>query len=146
MAWGGKRVGAGRKPKPKAEPARFAPPTTNDQSPIEEFDAPDSLTLEERQVWLKQAPHAFKSRTLTRSTALAFERYCRMVAREAIEAKSSAAEGPNHRGLRKEINTLELQFLLTASGRPLAEAPAEASVDEDDQFFGGPVGIVARGA
>lgn len=110
-----------------------APPSSSDpateMAPIEEFDAPDSLTFDERQVWLRQAPHAFRNRTLTKATAVAFERYCRMVARESIEARSSAAEGPNHRGLRREINALELQFLLSPNGRPMVEPmPASPAV------------------
>src|SRR5687768_17496103 len=98
-------------------------PTTNEPSPIEEFDAPDALTLEERAVWLAQAPHAFVNRTLTRATALSFERYCKAVVWERKEAESSARGGPNHRGLLKQINAYELQFLLTPSGKAMADAP-----------------------
>src|SRR5687767_7469748 len=104
MPRGGRRIGAGRKPKvpkvkglgavgvskPGGKPG--APisnvPTTNGESPIEEFDAPDDLAVEERAVWLKQAPHAFKNRTLTRARAMAFERYCKVVVLERNEAKS----------------------------------------------------------
>ena len=118
----------------------LAPPTTNGQSPIEEFDAPDSLTKDERDVWLKQAPHAFKARTLTHATAMAFERYCRVVVQEAAEAKSSGMGGANHRGLLKQINTYELQFGLVPNGKPMAPvlpAAANPAEDEDDAFFGG---------
>jgi hypothetical protein len=114
----------------------IAPPTTNLPSPIEEFDAPDDLTAEERAVWLKQAPHAFRARTLTPGTALAFERYCKVVVLERHEAKSSGVSGSNHRGLLKQINAYELQFMLTPCGKPLIEAAAPKQ-DEDDAFFGG---------
>ena len=156
MPRGGARVGAGRKPLPRDEMGRIirhpssppvdaslrraiTPPTTNGDSPIEEFDAPDSLTKEERDVWLKQAPHAFKARTLTPATAMAFERYCRVVVLEAAEAKSSGMGGANHRGLLKQINAYELQFCLVPSGKPLVAAPAGAAPAEDDDeaFFGG---------
>jgi hypothetical protein len=100
-------------------------PPAHELPPIEAFEAPDSLTSEERQIWVTQAPFAFENRTLTKASALAFERYCRMVAKEVIESKSSAAEGPNHRGLRREINALEFQFRLTPNGRPMVE-PAGA--------------------
>lgn len=141
MGRGGRRAGAGRKPKnPTA--ARVlkhpsVPPTTNDPSPIEEFDAPDDLTMEERSVWMKQAPHAFANRTLTRASAMAFERYCKVVVMERKEAESSARGGANHRGLLKQINTYELQFLLTPSGKamPMVDNPA-GSRDADDEFFG----------
>jgi hypothetical protein len=112
-------------------------PTTNAPlAPIEEFDAPDDLTAEERAVWLKQAPHAFSQRTLTRATALAFERYCKIVVLERNEAKSSGVGGANHRGLLKQINAYELQFMLTPAGKPMTE-PVKAAVDDDDAFFGG---------
>lgn len=127
-------------PPASGRPGTIAPPTTNGESPIEEFDAPDSLTTDERHVWLKQAPHAFKARTLTHGTAMAFERYCRVVVLEASEAKSSGVGGPNHRGMLKQINAYELQFCLVPNGKPLAPAvPASgtAAEDEDDKFFGG---------
>lgn len=144
MGWGGKRKGAGKKPKPKPvgdPPARVlahpSVPTTDEPSPIEEFDAPDSLTTEERNVWLKQAPQAFAQCTLTRATAQAFERYCRMVVQELYESRSSAANGPNHRGLRKEIAQLEKDFRLAPSGKPLFVPKAEqeqAPVSKLDRF------------
>lgn len=116
-------------------------PTTNPTSPIEEFDAPDDLTADERAVWLKQAPHAFAHRTLTRATALAFERYCKIVVLERNEAKSSAVGGANHRGLLKQINAYELQFMLTPAGKPMLEPAKPVEQDEDDAFFGGPRAI-----
>jgi len=144
MARGGRRVGAGRKPKPRGgnEPARIlahpSVPTTNQLSPIEEFDAPDDLMADERAVWLKQASHAFKNRTLTRATALAFERYCKVVVLERNEAKSSGVGGANHRGLLKQINAYELQFMLIPAGKPMVEPAPVPQQDEDDAFFGGP--------
>lgn len=133
MPRGGRRPGAGRKP--KSLTARVLPhpsvPTTNPQSPIEEFDAPDDLHAEERAIWLKQAPHAFANRTLTRATALAFERYCKVVVLERNEAKSSGMGGANHRGLLKQVNAFELQFMLTPNGRAMPKAPVgEKSASE----------------
>lgn len=140
MPRGGARPGAGRKPKhphlreitaAKVLTPQFAPPTTNPASPVEEFDAPDDLTAEERAVWLKQSPHAFRNRTLTRSTAMSFERYCKSVVWERKEAESSARGGANHRGLLKQINSYELQFGLTASGRPIYEPGAGVAQPEN---------------
>lgn len=142
MPRGGRRIGAGRKRKPKvgSELARIlqhpSVPTTNQTSPIEEFDAPDDLSADERAVWLKQAPHAFANRTLTRATALAFERYCKVVVLERNEAKSSGVGAANHRGLLKQINAYELQFMLTPAGKPMVE-PLTMMQDADDAFFGG---------
>lgn len=146
MGRGGKRVGAGRKPKPKnGTSARVlphpsspvVPPSTNAPVEVEEFDAPNDLTADERAVWLKQAPHAFRNRTLTRGTALSFERYCKVVVLERNEAKSSGMGGPNHRGLLRQINAYELQFMLTPAGKPMLDGPAVPQQDEDEAFFGG---------
>ncbi len=116
-------------------PAKPAVPTTNSVSPIEEFDAPDDLMADERAVWLKQAPHAFASRTLTKASALAFERYCKVVVLERNEARSSGVGGSNHRGLLKQINAYELQFMLAPAGKPMIE-PVAVVQDADDAFFG----------
>lgn len=150
MPRGGARIGAGRKPKPRpadvlqhpssALPTRSAivPPTTNGVSPVEEFDAPDDLTPEERHVWLKQAPHAFKQRTLTRASAMAFERYCKVVVLERNEAKSSGVGGSNHRGMLKLLRDFEIQFVLMPIGKPMPEPPKEMAPaeDPDEAFFG----------
>jgi hypothetical protein len=121
------------------------PPTTNGAPPIEEFDAPDALTIEERRIWMLQAPHAFANRTLTRASALSFERYCRVVVLEQKEADSSGRGGPNHRGLLKQINAYELQFILTPAGKqmPIAHVPVPGA-GEDDAFFGGGRGTSGR--
>lgn len=140
MPRGGRRPGSGRKPKPAAlraidggaahrveayRPVSVVPPSTNsDQAPaVDEFQAPDSLGPDERKVWLRQSPFAFKARTLTPATALSFERYCRMVVLEAAMAVDvEAAGGSNHRGILQRINALELQFMLTPCGKALIDA------------------------
>lgn len=143
MPRGGKRIGAGRKPKNRTATVLKHPsvpsvvPTTNPASPIEEFDAPNDLSIEERAIWLKQAPFAFANRTLTKASALAFERYCKLVVLERNEAKSSGVGGANHRGLLKQINALELQFLLTPSGKAMPSTDTPLTVDDDAEFFGG---------
>ena len=135
MPRGGRRPGSGRKKKSLLAKILAHPsvPTTNPPiGPIvvEEFDAPDDLLAEERAVWLKQAPHAFQNGTLTRASALSFERYCKVVVLERNEAKSSGMGGANHRGLLKQVNQYELQFQLTPAGRPMpaplgSAAPAQ---------------------
>lgn len=129
MGWGGKRRGAGAKRKARVLAHPSVPPTTNGGSPVEEFDAPDDLLKEERDVWLKQAPHAFSNRTLTKPAAMAFERYCKIVVTERALARTEAGSS-DHRGLLKLINDLEKQFGLVpdAKGAPLA--PAVPAQDE----------------
>ena len=145
MPRGGRRIGAGRKPKQKTAKLLQHPsavvPTTNGASPIEEFDAPDDLGADARAIWLKQAPYAFASRTLTRASAMAFERYCEVVVLERNERKSSAVGGPNHRGLLKELRALEERFLLAPLGKAMPTLDAPVSVDEDEAFFGGGAGV-----
>jgi hypothetical protein len=151
MGRGGARPGSGRKPKARLladvlqhHPAVSKPgtlPTTNGLPEIEEFDAPDSLNLEERAVWLKQAPFAFAAGTLVKGTAEAFERYCRVVVAERNEAKSSAVNGANHRGLLRLLRDLEKDFRLTADGKPLAapkkdEAAPASGLSRFRQFTG----------
>lgn len=145
MPRGGRRIGAGRKPKHLTaarvlqHPSTVRPPTTNDPSPVEEFDAPDSLSMDARHVWLKQAPFAFASRTLTKASAMAFERYCETVVLERNERKSSGVGGANHRGLLKELRALEERFLLAPLGKamPMLDAPAANAPEEsDDAYFG----------
>lgn len=115
-----------------------SPPSTNGPAEVEEFDAPNDLAHEERAVWMQQAPHAFRNRTLTRASALSFERYCKVVVLERNEAKSSGMGGANHRGLLKQINSYELQFMLTPAGKPMVDqGPSLPVQNEDDAFFGG---------
>jgi hypothetical protein len=149
MPRGGRRIGAGRKPKNRTASvlqhpsSSVVPPSTNEPSPVEEFDAPNDLAADERAIWLKQAPHAFANRTLTRATALSFERYCKVVVLERNEAKSSGVGGANHRGLLKQINSLEQQFLLAPFGKAMPTNEKPTAADTDDQFFGG-VGAGSR--
>lgn len=144
MPRGGPRPGAGRKPKlPKMPGQVIAHPSSRavpEPPPVETFEAPEELSVAERDVWIRQAPHAFKARTLTKATALAFERYCRVVVLEQNEAKGSGVGGPNHRGLLKQICIYEGQFMLTANGRAAADAAApNKPFDEHDEYFGGPL-------
>lgn len=132
--WGGRRPGAGRKPKSKRQqeldgtksqarvlPHPSAPPPAGEA--VEEFDAPDDLTFEERAVWMEQAPHAFRNRTLTKASALAFRRYCGLVVLEREQFRNVESRGgADHGRTVKLVNGLELQFNLTAAGKPMHAA------------------------
>ena len=120
-------------------PSAPPPPSTNAPPLVEEFEAPDNLDHDSRAIWIQQAPLAFRNGTLTRATALSFERYCRVVVMERNESKSSAVGGANHRGLLKQLNALEQQFLLAPSGRPMlvrtaAEQPQDQPVSKLQRF------------
>ena len=135
MGRGGRRPGAGRKPKNLAQlaavvrmPANQTPPSTVPVPEVEEFDAPDSLMADERAIWLRQSPFACANGTLTKASAVSFERYCQVAALERRIARSDEVGKADHRGLLKQINAYELQFLLTPCGKPLPQempAPVE---------------------
>jgi hypothetical protein len=156
MGWGGRRPGAGAKPKALRERALLAVPSrsphvqaaTEQNAPrnlAEPVDAPAPATLteDERAVWVRQAPFAVRARTLTPSTALSFERYVRMVVLEdRLSRDVDAAGGTNHRGILQRINALELQFCLTPAGKALLDAPAAEAkpVSPLDRFLNRKVG------
>lgn len=152
---GGRRPGAGRKPKSAelraldgnaAKRARIIqhPNATEPPPPperkLDESDAPNDLTHEERQVWLELAPHAIKSGTLTMATSLGFRMLCRNVALERTYAASVMDRGgANHRGLIQRIDAELLRFNLAPCGKampnPEAQKPPVDPVKA--RFFGG---------
>lgn len=79
-------------------------------------------------MWDQQAPFAWQSRTLTRGSALAFARYCRIVVLERRLARSKRERGgPNHRGVLKQLNAYEVQFLLSPCKCPMPDAFVQAT-------------------
>lgn len=101
---------------------RVVPPSTNsDAGGAEalEWNAPDDLSKEERDVWQKLAPHAIERGTLTKATALGFELLCRNVVLERVIAKDAElVGGANHRGLIQRIDAGLLRFDLAPNGKP----------------------------
>lgn len=141
MPRGGSRIGSGRKRGPKIGYARarvLQHPSAPPPAPPDPVAPPDALTPAERAIWVTQAPHAIAHRTLTPASALAFARYCQIVVLEGHEAQSSARGGSNHRGLLKQLNAYELQFLLSPAAKPMPDARPVVQADADDLFFGGP--------
>ncbi len=133
---GGRRPGAGRKPKMKlveplgSMPAAGVPlPSTNADAggaePLaEEWAAPDDLGPDERKVWLKLAPHAVARQTLTKATAFQFELLCRNVVLERAMARDVEQRGTaNHRGLIQRVDAELLRFDLAPNGKPHGAAP-----------------------
>lgn len=148
---GGRRAGAGAKPKTALEHAitgdagrrgRVLNHPSSSDAPatalveVEEFDAPDDLTMEQRHVWLKLAPHAFKARTLTRATELAFSMLCRNIALEKRYAESVTDQGSaNHRGLIQRIDAELSAFNLRPAGKPIFEAEAPATLKQASSYW-----------
>jgi hypothetical protein len=117
-----------------AHPSAVAPEPVE----IEEFDAPNDLTMDERHVWMELAPHAFKSRTLTKASSLAFRMLCRNVVLEKMYATSVTDRGgASHRGLIQRVDAELLAFGLAPCGKPMADAtPAkQAPVNPLERFL-----------
>lgn len=150
---GGRRPGTGRKPKSAAEKGltgqashrgrvlphpSSTPPAAMAPVEVEEFDAPDELTMEERHVWLELAPHAFKNGTLTRATSLSFRLLCRNVVLERRYAVSVLDAGTaNHRGMIQRIDAELLRFNLSPCGKRIAPDVTEPAADPlKAKYFG----------
>lgn len=141
--WGGKRHGSGRKKKNGA--AVLVHPSAREAveaaaaAPVEDVPAPAELGPDELAIWILQAPQAMRAGTLTRATAIAFGRYCRVVVLERVEAEGGGAGGVNHRGLLKLLESAESRFgLVPMPGRPAAAPVAKAapaSLDPNDAYF-----------
>lgn len=133
--WGGRRPGAGAKPKSERERALSGVPShvngrvlpgpgskTDDLGDVDEFDAPNDLTTDERLVWLELAPHAFRNRTLTKATSLSFRMLCRNVVLERTMAASKADQGTaDHRGMIQRVDAELLRFNLSPCGKAMYE-------------------------
>ena len=149
--WGGKRVGAGRKPKTcrqeivtgaRSERGRarvlehpsVLPVMANAVS-VDELDASE-LTPDEHRVWVELAPLAVANRTLTPATALAFRLLCRnLVLERALAADNQTCGGGNHRGLIQRVDVELLSFSLAPCGKPIyEEAPKASPMSALDRF------------
>lgn len=153
MARGGARLGAGRKPEPNSVRSRRkarqqatvlqhpSVPTKSVELPVsigvDEADAPNDLTMDERKVWLEFAPIAIKNGRLSQATAAAFANYCRWVLIERTCAASVTDRGSaTHDRAMKWVARFYEQFSLTPAGRAMVEAGTPAR-DEDEEFFHG---------
>lgn len=146
---GGARTGAGRKPKTAVERAVTGDPghrgrllthpgagTVPTVAPVDEFDAPDDLTLDERRVWLELAPHAFAARTLTAGTSRSFRMLCRNVVLTERLAGSNDAGGANHRGMQQRVDAELAAFSLRPFGKAIyADEPKAAPANPLEKFL-----------
>lgn len=146
---GGRRPGAGRKPKTALERALTGNPSHQTGrvlthpaaavpvvAPVDEFDAPDDLTIDERHVWLELAPFAFANRTLTKATSLSFRLLCRNVILErALAVDPKMQGGANHRGLIQRVDAELLRFNLSPCGKAMYEGEPEAPANPLEKFL-----------
>lgn len=102
---------------------------------VEEFDAPNSLTMDERHVWMELAPHAFKNATLAPATSYAFEVLVRHVLLERQFAQSVTEKGSSkHAAALKEVNKGLDAYGLRANGKPVSDRGAVKPVNRADAF------------
>lgn len=142
MPRGGARKGAGRKKKIRAD-MELAQVVRHPSSvplipiEVEEFDAPDDLTLDERRVWMELAPHAFANGTLTKASSLAFRILCRNVVLERRFGNSVTEQGnASHRGLIQRVDSELLAFGLAPCGKPMAGAqPVQKPANPLEKFL-----------
>ena len=155
MPRGGRRVGAGRKPKQKRptltlvnsrrDPAPAPPPAAADVDVDELAVPPSDLTPAERDVWRSCAPLALEAQTLTPATAVGFRELCTVAAltyaiADSINVARSAKEPSPYaiaEGLKlypkyaQRLDGLLARFKLTAFGKPVdgAAKPTAAAVN-----------------
>ena len=148
-ASGGRRPGAGRKPKSGLERAVtgnpghrgrvLAYPASSEMpvvAAIEVFDAPVDLTPEERGIWDELAPEAFASRTLTKATRLSFRLLCRnLVLERGLATDPKEVCGPNHRGMLQRVDAELLRFNLAPCGKALYAADSERPPNPLEKFL-----------
>lgn len=153
---GGRRPGSGRKRKSKAERAldgnaghrgRVLPhpsaPATKPSKPkplpeLDEAEAPNELSLEARQVYLKLAPHAIAAATLTPATSLGFCLLCENIVLERrFRSSVQEAGSASHRGLIQRIDAELLRFCLAPIGKALVEENPPAVDPMKSKYFGG---------
>ena len=120
------RPGTGPKPKRLAEKVLQGTATVRERTAVlpavDEFDAPHDLATDERLVWLRLAPHAFKARTLTMATEYQFVMLCRNIVLERVIALDPDQRGrANHRGIIQRIDAELARFCLSPMGKPLVE-------------------------
>jgi hypothetical protein len=149
---GGLRVGAGRKPKGRAEAwlggdagKRGRGKAKPKAAPVTLIAAPRDLPEDQRAVWNELAPHACARRTLTDQTVAAFRDLCEAIVWKrrlftGIESLTVATPTgikahpliAQHRGMMQRVEAGMLRFCLAPMGKELA--PAEAPKDEWSEF------------
>lgn len=133
MGWGGSRVGAGKKPKPK--PLTMVPRDQRSATvdATELATPPADLPADQREFWRVHAPLAIERDTLTAATVPAFRLLCE------LDAKKTMISGLVDKGalgglrvflqLAKQVEALMARFCLAPFGKPLKTEKPKAAVN-----------------
>lgn len=138
MGWGGARVGAGKKPQPKAPKSPFA---VFDGAKEPSVDMPKDLPADQQEFWRSNAPLAVERRTLTRATVPAFRLLCELHAKKVlvgIKVDEGELGGLRiYAQLAKQVEGLMARFCLAPFGKPTDGGKKKTT--------GNPFGQVANG-
>jgi hypothetical protein len=105
---------------------------------VDEADAPNELTMDERRVWMELAPWAMAASTLTPASAAAFVSFCRWEALSRALAGSVLEKGTNkHINASKEALKGYYDFQLRPTGKPMpgAASAQPAAVNPLERFL-----------
>lgn len=147
---GGRRPRAGRPPKAshlhavqntvsQARGGRAAsPPRPASVSQVfSDFDVPDVLNTDERNVWLSEAPKACANGTLTRASLLGFIKLCQAVVLENDFLNSVTERGgTKHQAAQKVMKGWLAEYGLIPNGRRMFdEQPVAKPSNPLDRFI-----------
>ena len=140
MGWGGARVGAGKKPRPKAKfgivsGGRVDAPVDAvvDSRPQPLAEPPVDMTPEQQGFWKACAPLAIERRTLIDATVPAFRMLCELHAKKVLVGsmvdKGALGGLRVYLQLSKQVESLMARFCLAPFGKPATktEAPKAAA-------------------
>lgn len=148
MGWGGPRVGAGRKPKPKTDrpvspfaivhggrrlEEALAPPVIDDPVDRQLCDPPPSLPLDQQAFWREHAPLAIERRTLTPATVPTFRLLCELHAKKVMVGgmvdKGALGGLRVFMQLAKQVESLMARFCLAPFGKPAKPEKPKAAAN-----------------
>jgi len=156
MGRGGRRVGAGRKPKDRkgivlsmaGNRREELPPALTPEERDSLRDPPPELSPAEKKHWRRLAPLAMDRDTLVPATEAGFRELCaRMAQVEAFDAKIALVGcdtldalpfQKERRSWARDLNTSLKDFKLTAFGKPETSGKPKAAPNAFAAAFGGP--------
>lgn len=136
MAWGGARVGAGKKPRPK--PVLVADGRSEDEVREDLEMPPADIHPDGQAFWRDYAPLAFERKTLTEATVPAFRLLCELHAKKmmvSVMVDKGALGGLRvYMQLAKQVETLMARFCLAPFGKSAGPEKVKPKVNPFGAF------------